>query len=153
MVAQGEQQPGVSRALFLLVKRCLFLLQTTKREKKRMKKKPTKMEGGQKKKEENQSRTQQTGSKVRRVQRQSPRVTEVCKCITTACSASSYMAPKWNQLPAPGSRQKLWATSQKSSPELQTITLGSYLFHFIRGSRLEETKERKGEIWRETRTK
>lgn len=31
----------------------------------------------------------------------------------------------------------------KISPALQTITLGSYLFHFIRCSGLEETKERR----------
>lgn len=39
----------MSRALFLLVKRCLFLLQTTKREKKRMKKNQQKLRGVRKK--------------------------------------------------------------------------------------------------------
>lgn len=48
MVAKGKQQPGVSRALFLLVKRCLLILQTTKRRKKKRRKK------GEKKSKPNQ---------------------------------------------------------------------------------------------------
>jgi len=48
------------------------------------------------------------------------------------------------QRPAPAaSQQKLWDTSEKSSPALQTITAVFYFFHFIEARRLEEREEKR----------
>lgn len=146
MVAKGEQQPGVSTALELLVKRCLLIRKQQKEGKEGEKKKKW---GRKKKRKPNQNWANQAGVNAgakRELQRDGglQMWNDCVSCAARTRLQSGTSCRLWLPLPpsrSPGTRQRKVPQCCKQLPRCCCFFF--YLFHFIEALRLEEREEKR----------